>query len=115
MPVGGKLKGIVEVGASGFNAFTVRIDSQGRYAVKNKKFGASLAIEGATSLYEVKKQLRTYLAELSNDVGGKDLHFVISSGALMEPKVNNIAQGLKDLGYVVNRSCRKRCFETCFD
>jgi hypothetical protein len=103
LPVGGKLKGIVEVGASGFNAFTVRIDSQGRYAVKDKKFGASLAIEGNTSLEEVKLQLRNYLAAMSNDVGGKDLHFVISSGALMEPKVQKIALGLRNLGYVVNQ------------
>jgi hypothetical protein len=103
LPVGGKLKSIVELGASGFNAFIVRIDSQGRYAVKTKKFGSSLAIEGNTSLDEVKKQLRAYIAEMSNDVGGKDLHFVISSGALMEPKVQNIARGLKELGYVVNQ------------
>lgn len=96
-------KGVVEIGASGFNTYIVQIDKQGNYAVKLKKFGNSLAYEGLTNTDEVKRGLKDYLALMLNKgVSPQNLHFVISSGALKEPKTKVIADGIRKSGFVVN-------------
>ncbi|HTG56388.1 MAG TPA: hypothetical protein VL943_08980, partial [Niabella sp.] len=45
-PVNGELKGVVEVGASGFNSFVVKIDKEKRWEVVSKEFGNSMVYEG---------------------------------------------------------------------
>lgn len=103
VPANGTPMGVVELGASGFNSFVIVKDAQGRYKVTSKKFGDSLAYEGLTNADEVKSVLKKYLAQMLNKgVTGSNLHFVISSGALKEPKTKVIADGIRQAGYVVN-------------
>jgi hypothetical protein len=102
-PVGGTVKGIVEVGASGFNAFAINSDRQGRYKVVFREFGASLVAEGMTGTADVKQQLKAYISKLANRVvPASNIHFVVSSGAQQQPKTAGIIAGLKEIGYVVN-------------
>jgi hypothetical protein len=102
-PVNGTVKGVVELGASGFNSFVFISDSKGSYRVTSKEFGDSLAYEGLTNTDEVKAVLKKYLAKMLNKgVSSDNLHFVVSSGALKETKTSTIAKGLRDAGYVVN-------------
>ncbi|MFT4061868.1 MAG: hypothetical protein QM642_05865 [Edaphocola sp.] len=102
-PVNGTLKGVVEVGASGFNSFVVNIDNQKRWKVVSKDFGASLVYEGLATTEDIRQGLKKYLASMfDKGVDNKNMHFVISSGAQKEPKTAQITAELKKMGYVVN-------------
>jgi hypothetical protein len=101
--VDGKIMGVVEVGASGFNAFAVKMDAQGNYETVYKDFDKSLALEGFATYEDVKTKLQAYLSKLfERGVSPKNMHFVISSGALKNSKTKIIADGLKKMGYFVN-------------
>lgn len=102
-PVNGKLNGVVELGASGFNSFIVDIDKDNNWEVKKKEFGNSLILEGMTNSNEVSKKLKLYIQEiLEFGVDSKDIHFVISSGAVKSDISQTIIKELKTIGYMVN-------------
>ena len=102
-PVDGKLKGVVELGASGFNSFIVRIDPQRTWKLEKADFGNSLVLENMASDDDIRKGLKAYIGQmLDYGVGGRDIHFVVSSGALKAEGTAKIVQALKGLGYVVN-------------
>ena len=82
VPVDGKLKGVVELGATGFNSFIVNIDKQKNWKLEKADFGASLVYEKLTGDQDVKDGLKRYIADmLAFGVSPRDIHFVISSGA----------------------------------
>ncbi|MCT4700166.1 hypothetical protein [Tenacibaculum haliotis] len=102
-PVNGTLKGVVELGASGFNSFIVNVDKDNNYEVKSKEFGNSLIIEGMTNVNEVTKKLKDYIQKIVEfGVKTDDIHFVVSSGAKISDTSKIIIRELKNLGYVVN-------------
>ncbi|MBK8449301.1 MAG: hypothetical protein IPO78_05375 [Saprospiraceae bacterium] len=102
-PIDGKLKGVVELGASGFNSFIVRIDKQKNWKLEKSEFGSSLVHEHMATDDDVRNGLKNYIrGMLDFGVPGKDIHFVVSSGAKTEPSVVKISNGLKALGYYVN-------------
>ncbi len=102
-PVNGTLKGVVEVGASGFNSFVINMDKKKRWKIVSKDFGESLAYEGLATTDDIRIGLKKYLASMfEKGVASKDMHFVISSGAQKEPKTLTISNELKKMGYVVN-------------
>ncbi len=102
-PVDGSLKGVVEVGATGFNSFIVKIDNQKNWKAISKDFGASLVYEGLATTEDIRAGLKKYLASMfEKGVANKNMHFVISSGAQKEPKTAIISSELKKMGYVVN-------------
>jgi hypothetical protein len=102
-PTGGKLKGVVELGASGFNSFVVRIDPKKNWKLEKADYGASLVYEKMTTDEDVKMGLKNYIAKmLDYGVGGNNIHFVISSGAQKVPVTAKIIDYLKQMGYVVN-------------
>ena len=102
-PNGGKLKGVVELGATGFNSFIIRLDAQKNWKLEKAEFGVSLVKEGLATDDDVKSGLKRYIADmLSFGVGPKDIHFVVSSGAQKEPIMDKINAALKSMGYFVN-------------
>ncbi|AHJ96002.1 acetate and sugar kinases/Hsc70/actin family protein [Hymenobacter swuensis] len=102
-PVNGKLKGVVELGASGFNSFIVRIDEQKNWKLEKAEFGTSLAIENMASDNDIRTGLKAYIAKMLDfGVPGRDIQFVVSSGALKAEGTQKIIKALKGLGYVVN-------------
>jgi len=102
-PVNGKLRGVVEVGATGFNSFVINMDDQKRWEIVSKDFGESLAYEGLATTDDIRAGLKKYLAQMfEKGVPKNDMHFVISSGAQKEPKTALISNELKKMGYVVN-------------
>jgi hypothetical protein len=102
-PVNGKLRGVVEVGATGFNSFVINMDNQKRWEIVSKDFGESLAYEGLATTDDIRSGLKKYLARMfDKGVLKTDMHFVISSGAQKEPKTTLISNELKKMGYVVN-------------
>lgn len=102
-PIGGKLKGVVELGASGFNSFIIKTDSDKNWSLEKAEWGNSLVYEGLASGVDVRQGLKQYIAKfLDYGVSGNEIHFVVSSGALKNDKTKPITKALKDLGFVVN-------------
>ncbi len=103
-PINGTKKGVIEVGASGFNCFIVDIDQNKNWELVSKDFGTSLAYEGFMSVDDVKSGMKQYLTKIfDGGVAGRNVHFVMSSGALKNPKTEMIAKGIEKNGYIVNR------------
>jgi hypothetical protein len=103
-PVAGRLRGVVELGASGFNAFIVRIDDQRHWELHKAEFDNSLLMENMASDEDIRRGLRAYIGNmLDYGVAGRDIHFVVSSGALKAPATPRLTQQLARLGYVVNK------------
>ncbi|MGI8580986.1 MAG: hypothetical protein ACR2KX_02255 [Chitinophagaceae bacterium] len=102
-PENGSLRGVVEVGATGFNSFVINMDAQKRWEIVSKDFGESLAYEGMATTEDIRLGLKKYLSSMfDKGVSNKNMHFVISSGAQKEPKTTIISNELKKIGYVVN-------------
>ncbi len=103
VPTNGKLKGVVELGASGFNSFIIRVDAQKNWKMEKADYGASLVYEKLTSDEDVKNGLKNYISGMLNfGVSPRDIHFVISSGAQKVEITKKITDYLKTMGYVVN-------------
>ena len=102
-PQGGKLKGVVELGASGFNSFIVRIDDQKRWKLEKAEFGNSLVLENMATDLDIRAGLKQYIGNmLNNGVNGREIQFVVSSGAMKAETTQKIIKNLKALNYVVN-------------
>ncbi|MFN4146358.1 MAG: hypothetical protein ACK4GN_11085 [Runella sp.] len=103
VPVEGKLKGVVELGASGFNSFIVNIDKQKNWKLEHAEFNNSLVLENMATDYDIRSGLKKYIGSmLDHGVSGKDIHFVVSSGALKADVTQKIISVLKSMGYFVN-------------
>lgn len=103
-PVDGKLKGVVELGASGFNSFIIRVDDQKRWKLEKSEFGNSLVTENMATDEDIRIGLKKYIGTMLDfGVGKKDIHFVVSSGAAKAEVTKKITAALKSLGYIVNQ------------
>jgi len=102
-PVNGVLKGVVELGATGFNSFIIKVDAQKNWKLEKAEYGASLVYESLATDDDINKGLKSYIADmLAYGVGPKNIHFVISSGAKKIPVTSKISSQLKSMGYFVN-------------
>lgn len=102
-PVNGKLKGVVELGATGFNSFIIRVDAQKNWKLEKAEYGASLVYEKLATDDDIKGGLKRYIGDmLAFGVGPRDIHFVISSGAKKVDITTKIQQTLTTMGYVTN-------------
>ncbi|MBL7803565.1 MAG: hypothetical protein JNL02_07510 [Saprospiraceae bacterium] len=103
LPVNGRLKGVVELGATGFNSFIIRIDAQKNWKLENSEFGASLVHENMATDEDVRQGLKRYIAKMLDfGVQGKDIHFVVSSGAAKAEVTEKIIRVLRTMNYFVN-------------
>ncbi|PLK43064.1 hypothetical protein [Emticicia sp. TH156] len=102
-PINGKLKGVVELGASGFNSFIVRIDKSKNWKLEKAEFGNSLVTENMASDDDIRAGLKKYIGSMLDfGVSGRDIHFVVSSGAVKADVTQKIIKNLKTLNYFVN-------------
>lgn len=102
-PQNGKLKGVVELGASGFNSFIVRVDDQKHWKLEKAEFGNSLVMENMATDTDIREGLKSYIGKMLDfGVGGRDIQFVVSSGAVKSEGTQKIVRALKSLNYVVN-------------
>ena len=102
-PTNGKLKGVVELGASGFNSFIVRVDKQKVWKLEKKDFDNSLVLENMATEEDIRSGLKKYIGGMLDfGVGGRDIHFVVSSGAQKAEGTQKIVKALKTLNYYVN-------------
>jgi hypothetical protein len=102
-PVNGALKGVVELGASGFNSFVIRIDDEKNWKLEKSEFGNSLVFENMATDDDVRAGLKKYIGGmLDYGVSGRNIHFVVSSGAQKAENTLKIIKALKSLNYQVN-------------
>ena len=102
VPVNGKLRGVVELGASGFNMFIIRVDDKRNWKMEKSEFGNSLVMENMATEEDVRAGLKSYIGKMLDfGVPGRDIHFVVSSGAALSENTRRITRGLEALKYVV--------------
>jgi len=102
-PVNGKLRGVVEMGASGFNSFIIKVDAQKNWALEKSEFGNSLVTENMATEEDIRSGLKKYIGTmLDYGVSPKEIHFVVSSGATKADVTQKITRALKSLNYYVN-------------
>lgn len=102
-PVNGKLKGVVELGSSGFNMFIIRVDAKRNWKLEKSEFGNSLVMEKMATEDDIRNGLKAYISQMFDfGVSGRDIHFVVSSGAATSDVTRRIVKSLKALKYVVN-------------
>jgi len=103
-PVDGRLKGVVELGASGFNSFIIKVDKEKRWSLEKSEFNNSLVTENMATDEDIKTGLKKYIGNMLDfGVGSRDIHFVVSSGAAKAEVTTKITKALKSLNYVVNQ------------
>jgi len=103
-PVDGKLFGVVELGAAGFNSFIISIDKDLNWQTIKKEYGTSLIVEGMTNTDLVNEKLRDYIENITSfGLTKEDIHFVVSSGAAKEEITQLISKELINIGYTVNK------------
>lgn len=108
-PVNGKLKGVVELGSSGFNMFIIRVDEQRNWKLEKAEFGNSLVMENVATEEDIRIGLKAYIGKMFDfGVGGNDVHFVVSSGALVSDVTSRIVKSLQSLKYVVTTVTAER-------
>ena len=101
-PVNGKLRGVVELGASGFNLFIIRVDEKRRWKLEKSEFGNSLVMENMATEADIRNGLKSYIGQMLDfGVAGRDIHFVVSSGAALSAGTQKIVKGLQSINYVV--------------
>jgi hypothetical protein len=101
--VNGTLKGVVELGASGFNSFIVKIDKSKNWQLEKAEFGNSLVTENMATDEDIRIGLKKYIGHMLDfGVSGRDIHFVVSSGAVKADVTQKIVKALKSLNYFVN-------------
>jgi hypothetical protein len=102
-PVNGRLKGVVELGASGFNSFIIRVDEDKNWSLEKAEFGNSLVTENMATDTDIREGLKKYIGEMLDfGVSAKAIHFVVSSGAQKAAVTQKIISALKTLNYQVN-------------
>lgn len=100
--INGVRKGVIEVGASGFNAFAVDIDQNKNWELVSKMFGKSLAWEGFANSKDIIEGTKDYIELLATKgIAGRNIHFIVSSGAAKVPGIDNVIAALKSR-YTVN-------------
>lgn len=102
-PVNGTLKGAIELGASGFNAFIINVDKDKNWEVKSREFGSSLFIEGMTNANEINEKLKEHITKMVEyGVIPKNIYFVMSSGAKKSEIASLVIPKLKSIGHKVH-------------
>lgn len=102
--INGTYKGVIEVGASGFNAFVVNVDQNKNWELVSKQFGESLAWEGFANTSDIYIQMKKYIGTLSNrGVLGRNIHFVVSSGAMKVKNIDLVMKAIEEKGFTINR------------
>lgn len=103
-PVNGVLKGVVELGSTGFNYFVINVDKQKNWELVKVEYGNSLVSEHMENDNDILMGLKGYINRMVEATGvtGNNIHFVVSSGADRDPKVIKIIAQLRKLRYVVN-------------
>jgi hypothetical protein len=102
-PENGKLMGVVELGASGFNSFIINKDQNKNWKLERAEFGNSLVTENMATEQDISMGLKKYIGGMLDfGVSGKNIHFVVSSGAVKSEGTQKIIKALKGLNYFVN-------------
>lgn len=100
--ISGIRKGVIEVGASGFNAFAVDIDANKNWEMVSKTFGKSMAWDGFANSQDIIEGTKDYISALAEKgIAGRNIHFIVSSGAAKVPGIDKVITALKTR-YTVN-------------
>jgi len=96
------LRGVIELGAVGFNAYLLRVDQQRHWHLERAAFNQSYIIKNMATGEQIERGVRLYAQQLLNaGVARPDLHVVISSGAAQAQVTAGLARQLQAASYQV--------------
>ncbi len=96
-PNKGVLKGVIELGTSGFNLFIIEVDSNKNWELKQVSYGKSLISEGMTTPDQIFQNLKKNIKKIIEfGVDNENIYTVISSGAIKDELTKSIADKLKE-------------------
>lgn len=99
-PKNGTLKGVVELGTSGFNYFIIDADLNKNWELKKAHFGKSLISEGMTTPEQIIQNLTKKIEQIvAYGVAKKNIYTVISSGAIKDELTQSIVNELEKLNH----------------
>ena len=99
-PENGKLMGTIILGSSGFDAFTISVDTAKNWELIEARYGISQVYENEASESAIREGLQAYIQSMvDNGVTTDNIHFLISSSAKENEKVKQIKTNLEALGY----------------
>lgn len=102
-PENGTAMGAVILGSSGFDAFRIEMDTARNWQLLEAQYGVSGVYENNAEMADIRVGLENYVKSfLDNGVSGDNIHFIVSSSAKENEKVQVIMRILDELGYVVN-------------
>jgi len=97
------LKASVEVGAEGFNCFVIKIDKDKNWKIEDSKYGYSLIYEGKADADSINDEFKKYISKTVNlGVKPENIHFIVSSGALLKEETRNIINVIKKNHFIPN-------------
>lgn len=98
-----KKKGVIELGADGFNSFIIVIDKESNWQLLKSQFGNSYLIDNKSESKTLIKGFKNHISQMIDEgVNPEDIHIVISSGAAQQKSSVPIIEDLRKLGYTVN-------------
>jgi hypothetical protein len=102
VPVNGKLKGVVELRASGFDSFIIRIDQQHNWKLEKDELGNTQVMEHMATESDICNGLKKYISKMTDfGVASPDIYFVVRAEAAIAPVTRNIIKALGTLKYAV--------------
>ena len=104
LPCKGKRLAAIEIGAQGFNYFIIEVDKNLHWDLVKAKYGVSLIREGVIPTKELKAIFLQHLEDIFEyGVSPRNVHFVISSGALSSKYGEIVAENFRKMGFIVNK------------
>lgn len=98
-----KLKAAIELSAQGFNYFIINMDRDKNWELKKAIYGYSLIFEGKSSPEMLMEGIKKYIVETVNyGVAPQDIHFLVSSGALLKADTQAILQAVRKNNFIPN-------------
>lgn len=99
-PVKGTLKGVVELGAEGFNSLIVRVDARHRWKLERAEYGKSLISHNMAADVDIVRGVKVYFDKMLTYGVPQDARYVvISSGAAQAQVTAHLVAALKAAGY----------------
>lgn len=95
--------GVGAIGASELTSLVVKMDGKKNWRLEARNDDKSLIIDGKQSEQGIQERLQEYLQQMKKQgVAGKNMYFIISSGAIKSGNADVLISNLRSLGYVVN-------------
>lgn len=103
LPKDGIQMGSIILGSTGFDAFRIEVDSARNWKLLEAQYGKSRVYENEAAMADIRLGVEAYVQSfLDSGVERSNIHFLVSSSAKENDKVQVVIRILSELGYEPN-------------